>query len=275
MRLLAGILLLGCAAATTAAPRWHWEDRFSEQEQAGLRGWIEQVYQGLTTLVGTPSEPFHVHFHRRRSREPVPWGETDKGSGRRVYFHVDTRHSWREFREDWTAPHELTHLLFPYLGEDSRWFAEGIASYLQYPVMYASGVLTWEQAIARYEDRFRSARAESRFGDLSIVEHSRRVSGGYVRLYWGGAAYFLQADRQLYLAKGRRLTDIIREYAECCYQPWGIDAQGMIAQFDRLSGTTVFSETYAQTVARPGFPDTAAALEWLRRHPPRESHQPL
>ncbi|MGH8530028.1 MAG: hypothetical protein ACRETN_09355 [Nevskiales bacterium] len=269
MRVLIGIMLLAYATASATAPRWHWEGRFSEQEKAGLSDWIEQVLHGMTTLLGEPSDTFHVHFVHRSSDEPVPWGETNKGRGRRAYLHVDTRYPWTAFVQDWTAPHELSHLLFPYLGEDSRWFAEGIASYLQYQIMYASGVLSWEQVIARYDDRFRSARAGSRFGDMSIVEHSRRASSsGYVRLYWGGAAYFLQADRQLYLAHGTRLTDVIRKYAVCCYQPWGVDADGMINQFDRLSGGTVFAKTYARTVARPGFPDTAEALEWLQQHPP-------
>jgi hypothetical protein len=102
------------------------------------------------------------------------------------------------------------------------------------------------------------------------VEQSRGgLSGGYVRLYWGGAAYFLHADRRLFLDYGTRLTDIIQEYSDCCYTPWGTDAEGMIRQFDRLRGSTAFSDTYAQTVARSGFPETADALIWLRRNPPR------
>jgi len=269
MRLLAGILLLTCASASAAVPRWHWDNSFSEQEKSGLVQWIEEVFGGMSRLLGEPSDTFHVHFLRRNAGEPVPWAETNKGSGRRAYFHVDTQYPWSAFREDWTAPHELSHLLFPYLGEDDRWFAEGIASYLQYLVMYASDVLNWDQAVDRYEDRFRSARAERGFGNMSIVEHSRRASsGGYVRLYWGGAAYFLEADRRLYRETGRRLTDVIQQYGECCYQAWNVDAQGMIRQFDRLSGTHVFSDTYAQTVARPGFPDTDKALVWLRQNPP-------
>ena len=269
MRILIGIALLFCANAQ-ATPSWHWDDRFSDDEKAGLMRWVEHGFNGLEALLGKPSGTFYVHFLRAsRGGEPVPWAHTNKGRGRRVYFHVNTDFSWDAFTRDWTAPHELSHLLFPYLGEDSRWFAEGIASYLQYQIMYASGVLSWEEAIARYEDRFSSARSRQRFADLSIVEQSREGSGGYVRLYWGGAAYFLHADRQLLLDHGKRLTDIIRKYSDCCYTPWGTDAGGMIRQFDRLSGSTVFSDVYEQTVARSGFPETAEALAWLRRNPPQ------
>ncbi len=267
IRAIVGLTLLAYASLLPAKTQWHWDDRFSEQEKSGLTAWIEQSMGGLGALFGEVPQTWHVHFLRHPASEPVPWAETNKGRGPRVYFHVDTRHPWSAFRQDWTAPHELSHLLFPYLGEDSRWFAEGIASYLQYQVMYANGVLSWKQAIARYADRFRSARSDTNSGDLSIVEQGER-GGGYVRLYWGGAAYFLHADRALFLGKGKRLNDIIRLYMACCYEPFGVDARGMIREFDRLSESRIFSDAYAQTVAAPGFPDTDEALEWLQQHPP-------
>lgn len=253
-----------------AAPRWYWHDAFTQPEIAGLTSWIDDSRRGFSALFGAPLDDIKIHFHRYpRASEPVPWAETNKGNGRRADFHVDTRYSWNEFRSDWTAPHELSHLLFPYLGDDSRWFAEGIASYLQYQIMYANGTLTWEQTLARYEDSFRAARSTAGFDDVSIVEQSRRASsGGYARLYWGGAAYFLQADQRLFREHGLRLNDIIRKYGQCCYTAWGVDADGMIAIFDRLSDSTVFSDTYADSVVRPGFPATADALAWLRRNPP-------
>lgn len=270
MRSLCAVALLLFTSLTHAAPRWYWHDQFTDSERAGLTAWIDDSRRGIAALLGEPLDDIKVHFLRRpRAAEPVPWAETYKGNGRSAYFYVDTRYSWKEFRDDWTAPHELSHLLFPYLGESSRWFAEGIASYLQYQVMYASGALDWKQAMARYERNDGAARAIPGFAGLSIVEQSRRVpSADYSRLYWGGAAYFLHSDRRLFLERGLRLTDVIRQYAACCYSSWGIDDAGLIAEFDRLSGSQVFSETYALTVARPGFPATAVAMAWLRRNPP-------
>lgn len=265
-----GLTLLTWVATTSAAPRWYWDDRFSQEEKAGLIDWVQHSLDGMSVLLGDSSVTYHVHFLRhRRGGEPVPWAETNKGRGRRVFFHVDTRYPWTAFKQDWTAPHELSHLIFPYLGEDSRWFAEGIASYLQYQIMYAGNVLSWEQAMGRYRNSFGDAASESRARDTSIVEQSRRgASGSYVRLYWGGAAYFLHADRELFLARRMRLTDVVRMYAQCCYTAWGVDADDMIREFDRLSGSSVFADTYTRTVARPGFPDTAEALDWLRENPP-------
>ena len=274
MRALLAIGLLTWTLGALAAPRWHWHDRFSDQEQSGLKAWVEHALDAMQALFGEVPDrrAILVHFHRHpRGGEPVPWAQTWKGSGREVFFHVDTRYDWRAFRADWTAPHELTHLLFPYLGHDDRWFAEGIASYLQYPILYAGGMLSWDEVIERYRQRFEDAADERSSGEQSIVAQSRGGaggSGGYGRLYWGGAAYFLHADRALHQATGLRLPEIVRRYGACCYRAWGADAADMIREFDRLSGTRVFSLAYEQTVARSGFPSTAASLEWLRNHPP-------
>ena len=43
MRILIGIALLFCASAQ-ATPSWHWDDRFSDDEKAGLMRWIEHGF---------------------------------------------------------------------------------------------------------------------------------------------------------------------------------------------------------------------------------------
>ncbi len=265
--LLAGLILF--ASRADAAARWHWEAPFSDAEKAGLTDWIEHSLGGMSALFGETSATFDVHFRRSRDHdEAVPWGETNKGGGRHAIFFVDPSYPWSDFKADWTAPHELSHLLFPYVGEEGRWFSEGVASYLQFQIMYADGVLTWPQAIGRLGERFDAARAEGT-GPVSVIERSRNgASGGWVPIYWGGAAYFLHADRELQRERGMRLADVIRLYSACCYRPWGIDEAGMIREFDRLSESHVFSDSYAATVARPGFPETRELMEWLRRNPP-------
>ncbi|MGQ0621711.1 MAG: M61 family metallopeptidase [Panacagrimonas sp.] len=257
-----------------AAPQWQWEDRFSSAEKEGLIEWIEHSDQGMTRLFGPLPYDYTVHFHRSQGGEPVPWGEARKDSGRNVFFHVNTRYPWDAFKRDWTASHELSHLMFPYLGSDSRWFSEGIASYLQYQIMYASGAMSWQQVTDKYAERFDAAGADQARGQMSIVEQSRGVRhGGYVRLYWGGAAYFLNADRRLFEEKGIRLTDVIGKYMACCFRNGGVDDGDMIETFDRISDGRIFSQTYARTVASPGFPDTRTAMVWLRNQPP-SMHRP-
>ncbi|MDX1569335.1 MAG: hypothetical protein R3200_02555 [Xanthomonadales bacterium] len=256
-----------------ASQRWHWEDRFSPEERRNLIAWVEYAHAGLAGLIGELPYSYDVHFHRRtRSSEPVPWANTTKRWNRRgVNFHVDPRFPRRDFERDWTAYHELAHLMFPYLGRSGMWFAEGIASYLQYQAMYAAGELDWAQVIDRYRDRFDRASRSNRLDSVSIVDLNgmMRQTRSYVRLYWGGAAFFLEADRRLHRGYGIRLHDVIRDYLDCCFGSRDDGPMEMIRRFDRLSGSRVFSEVYADTVDRKGFPETEAALAWLRDHPPR------
>ena len=260
------LLLVGTAAS--AAPRWHWEDDFTPAERDKLIAWVEQADESLVALFGPLPYDYDVHFHDRgRSREPVPWANTRKwGDRRAVHFHVDPRYSLARFQADWTAYHELTHLMFPYLGDSGRWFAEGIASYFQYQAMYAADELSWERAMARYRDRYAAATRSSRYDGISIAALSRNVRGAYVRLYWGGAAYFMEVDQRLSEQHGKRLHAVIDDYLDCCFGQ-GRGPRSMIQLFDRISGTRVFSQTYEETVARKGFPSTEA-LDWLARHPP-------
>ncbi len=265
-------LLLFSACALASNPRWHWEARFSEHDRQQLQDWVLDAQGGLERMFGKLPYQYDVHFHRRpSSREPVPWANTRKGYGRRaVNFHVDVSHDWEDFYADWTAPHELSHLMFPYLGQSGSWFAEGIASYLQYQAMYAAGNLSWDRAIARYRDRFSAAARQRRAGDTPIAELPAKVrrTGSYVRMYWGGAAFFLHADHRLAQQHGIRLHDVIREYIDCCFY-WRDNAMDMIRKFDRISDSNVFSELYDEKMMERGFPRTSQALAWLAENPPK------
>ena len=269
--LLLTITLTAFSTSMAARPSWHWQDNFSSREKAELKHWVLQASDGLAALLGPLPFDYHVFFHRsRKTGEPVPWANTMKRETRDVHFHVDMNYSMSEFKQDWTAPHEITHLVFPYLGDSGRWFAEGIASYFQYQVMYANNIISWEEAIRRYADRFRKARAQGPTG-LSIVELSEVVSntGSYVRMYWGGAAYFMHVDQQLYEQHDLRLHDVISLFMRCCYGNGVSSVEQVITVLNRLSNSTVFTGGLQRTVNQKAFPETQALLTWLARHPPK------
>lgn len=274
--LLFCMVLPAIAFGKPGAMAWHWPDPFDARERSLIKGWLTGVQRGVERLVGPLPYESHFYLHRSRSStSPVPWANTVKYPVPAVHFHVDLSHGAPALRADWTASHELSHLLFPYLGEDSRWFAEGIASYLQYQIMYLNGERSWQSAVDKLSERFARGRSSSRGHGLPIPEHSRALdrTGGHVRLYWGGAAYFLNADRQLAQATADRpvplrLLDVIRRYVACCWKLWGADADDMIATFDKLSQTRVFRDTYETVMMRPAFPETADAEAWLLTRPP-------
>ncbi len=272
-RYFLGACVLFCLSGTAAASqRWHWEDRFSNTERENLVSWVEHAHSGMENLFGDLPYSYDVYFHRSdNSNKPVPWAHTRKGRrSRAVKFYVNPVYSSSELVGDWTAYHELSHLMFPYLGDSGRWFAEGIASYLQYQVMYAAGELSWSQAIARYENRFNAAVGHEHFDRVAIVDLGKSGwrDGANVRLYWGGAAYFLEVDRRLHAQSGIRLTDVIRKYLDCCFGSRDRGAMGMIRTFDRLSESDIFSKVYEDTVRQTGFPETRQSLAWLSDNPP-------
>jgi hypothetical protein len=270
------ILLLIAALVTThhieASPLWHWEETFSNSEKVKLQGWVLHAERGLTNFVGPLPYTYRVHYHHiTRGSGPTPWAHTDKSEGRSVHFYVNTAYSEQDFKEDWTASHELSHLIFPYVGSSGRWFSEGLASYVQYQIMYANKTISWNQAIDNLEERFGVARKEAGHGRVSIVELSklspRTVSP--VRLYWGGAAYFLMVDKALSEERNLRFADVIATYLRCCVYQKHNSAEDMMALFDRISGGDIFIRVYQQTVMRNGFPITEDSMNWLRKNPPR------
>ena len=241
------------------------------QQQQQIKRWLDKVRLGMVQLLGPMPAPYEIHLQRRSSRNsPVPWAHTRKGERLQVHLFIDLSHSWQDFAADWTAPHELAHMIFPYLGSDDRWFAEGVATYLQYPIMYASGDKTWRAVAAKMAERFDRVRRSRVDANLSVLEHNNQlgVLGDYPRLYWGGAAYFARADYELYQRHGLRLFDVIRRYSACCYDRWTSESLELIDLFDELSDSTVFREVYNKYMMTPGTPPALEILEWIRTHPP-------
>ena len=250
---------------------WVWQDEFSSREKSHLMAWVRHAMTGVENLFGALPYTIEIHFYRKSTGNgPVPWANTDKRGTPSAHFHVNMRYAPEAFKKDWTAPHELSHLLFPYLGRDGMWFAEGIASYLQYQIMYASGVKTWRQLTDKLHERFKAARRYQQFDDLTLLQLNDIVfqTGAFVRLYWAGAAYFLHADRLLYEQKGMRLNDVIVNYLSCCIDNHINSADGMLRLFDKISNSDIFLHTYQTLVLRAGFPAVQPNLDWYKRHPP-------
>lgn len=267
--LLSSAICSTSASATISA--WHFANEFSTEQQSQMKTWLTEVQAGLQRLFGPPPDQHEIHLKRQTSSNtPVPWAHTAKGPIRAVHFYVDTSFSPADFREDWTAAHELTHMLFPYVGED-RWFAEGLASYLQYQVMYAAGHIEWDAAAAKIKERFHRVERSAVPKDWSVLKHNANLEQqrDYPRLYWGGAAYFARVDRRLWETTGTRFTEIVREYTQCCYSSQRTNAMDLLDLFDQISETKVFAQTYQEEMQTDGTPDTRDLSTWLQQHPPK------
>ncbi|WP_117314719.1 serine hydrolase [Chromatocurvus halotolerans] len=264
--LLALWLLTGLAAgAARAEIAWHWEDKFSNNEQAMLKSWITHTLSALESLVAPLPFDIDIHFYRLADRgEPVPWANTRRGRRQGVNFHVDPAFPRKAFYADWTASHELSHLLIPYLGEADSWFAEGFASYLQYQVMRHMGEMDAAGITGAYRERMARARLSYRLPDIPLAAASRelRRAGAYPTYYWGGAVYFLLADTALRQGSGGGLSNLLRAYVACCRERHTRVA-GLVEEFDRIAGEPLFSGLLREFRERPGFPEYGGALEQL------------
>ena len=250
--LLSASLSLSVAEEPGTVIVWHWEDDFNKEEQNMVREWLTRVSLATEETLG--AYPFDLHFfiHRRNgSSEPVPWASTRRHSLQGVDFHIDPSYSLQAFLDDWTAPHEISHLSIPFLGNDQAWFAEGYASFMQYQVMQTLGIYSPREVGALYAEKIeRCISAYDRDEDFVTVARELRERNRYPDMYWGGASYFMRIDHVLEKEFGQGFTGLIKEYLFCCRQE-DMDLEGLINTWDHLLGNDIFSELMRRYQSTP------------------------
>jgi len=235
---------------------FHWQDRFSKAEQQKLTRWLNETHNAVEHLVGPLPFTTHLYLKRTSASEPVPWAHTERSTIQGVHFHVDPSYSLQEFRKDWTAPHELSHLILPYVGRDNSWFAEGFASYMQYQVMHQMGVLSTTAMKKRYAKNLVKAEGRYAYTHMPFAKAAARLRAerNYPTMYWGGAAFFLQADDALMTRGDVGLVVALRRYISCCRMQEH-KLSDLIAALDQLIGTTELSELLRTFRNDAGFPE--------------------
>ncbi|HEX7803939.1 MAG TPA: hypothetical protein VF471_14410 [Pseudoxanthomonas sp.] len=229
-----------------------------------LQRWIEETAEATKTQSGRfPLREAYVRIQQTDSDDdsPVPWGQTRRRGEVGVLLYVRRDASYEQLRADWTAVHELSHLFHPYLGDSGRWLAEGLASYYQNVSRARAGMLDKEEAWRRLDAGFRRGEAASSGARLDAMGRGR---GGTMRVYWAGAAYWLEADLALRRGSGTTLDAILDRYAECCLH--GTDSvtpQDFVAALDGLAGNDTFSALYRRYAAMREFPSLAGAYAQL------------
>ena len=257
-RFMGPLFVVACIAApapASAALQVRFDGGFDHAEREKLTTWISDVAGAVERLVGTLPIDVHIQFHRAQAREPVPWAHTTRGSRQGVRFYVDPSFSLAQLRADWTAPHELSHLILPYLGRRHAWFAEGFASFMQYRVMQEMGVITAAQATERYLERLRSAARRYPYPEQTIIEAAPRLRSErkHAVMYWGGASYFLGVDEALTTAHDDGVTAVMRRYVSCCRKNRA-SLNGLVEQLDMLTPGNIWADNLHRFRTRPGFP---------------------
>ena len=225
--------------------------------------WLEAAATNVTLAHGTFPNPLPqvVVVPVGPRSEPVPFGRVIRDGGEAVQFFIDPTRPLEEFLADWTATHEFSHLLLPYVGD--RWASEGFATYYQNVLLARGGVYTEQRAWQRLHEGFGRGRRSS--PGVSPNDASMR-NGGVMKIYWSGAAMALLGDIRLrQRSEGRESIDtVLRRLHECCLpsaRSWS--ARELFEKLDALSGYPVFVELYRRYANAPEFPDVEGAFQAL------------
>jgi hypothetical protein len=198
--------------------------------------------------------------------DAAPWGQVQRGGGAAVHLFVGADAPRDALIEDWTATHEVAHLLHPYLGLRGRWLSEGLASYYQNVLRARVGVLGSDDAWSRIEAGFGRGRAEQRSAGMTLEQTSRRLGElhAYMRTYWAGAAFWLEADLEL-RERGSSLDAVLAAHASCCLgDDVSVTPETYLTELDRIAGRDVFVSRHRAYAAATMFPDTDAILSRMR-----------
>ena len=234
-----------------------------------LQRWIRESAEATKTLSGHfPLRDAYVRVQQIDSRDsrsgsssPVPWGQTRRRDEVGVLLYVRRDADYEALRSDWTAVHELSHLYHPYLGDSGRWLAEGLASYYQNVFRARAGMLDANEAWERLDAGFRRGAAATSGERLDAVGRGR---GGTMRVYWAGAAYWLEADLALRRERGTSLDAVLDAYARCCLDgSAALAPEAFIAALDHIAGGELLDALYRRHAALREFPTLDSAYRQL------------
>ena len=231
---------------------------------AMLQRWAEEAARATVLPSGRfPLREARVEVREIDSRNSsaVPWGQTSRDDEVTVLLYVRRGASHQQLRADWTAVHEFSHLAHPYLGEGGRWLAEGLASYHQNVLRSRAGMLPPEEAWQRLDAGFR--RGES-VGGGPRLESLGRQRGGTMRVYWSGAAYWLEMELALRRDHGMTLQAVLDRYAQCCLDGTAhVTPEDFVAALDRVAGIELFAPRYRDYAGSTDFPSLTGSYRLL------------
>jgi hypothetical protein len=217
-------------------------------------------------LVSTDNLSIAARFFAFLHPGAVLDGESARGQGNALHLDVDPSRPEAEFNEDWTAVHELSHLLHPYLGDRGSWLGEGLATYYQNVLRARAGLLTRTQAWQRLADGFQRGQSGPYAETLEQAAADMSHSHSFLRVYWSGAAYWLTVDSELRrLSGGKQTLDTaLSRFGDCClpaYREW--KPEEFVAKLDALLGVRVFTQHYREFARMKRFPDWQASFARL------------
>lgn len=182
---------------------------------------------------------------------PVYFGHVTRGGGASALLLLDGSAQDSQLVGEWVAVHEMLHLGMPYVRPADAWLSEGFVTYytqiLRARARIMPGRLEEGEAAADGQARlalefmqsgFERARSNARGRTLERASETMHQTGGYPRVYWGGAAIAFAADVQIRSASAgkRSLDDAMRAIQKLCTSPQVWRADDIVSRMDRAVG---------------------------------------
>ncbi|MCZ6710960.1 MAG: hypothetical protein O7B25_11405 [Gammaproteobacteria bacterium] len=205
-------------------------------------------------VIVQPSQP--REWGIQGSPSAVPFGYVIRDGGEAVRFFVDAGRPLADYLGDWTATHEFSHLLLPYISSRDRWISEGFASYYQNVLLARRGIYTEQEAWRRLHRSFEKARAIKDPPTLNRMS-DRPFWEMRMLIYWSGAALALMADVELrQLSDSAESLDTVLERLQACCLPSERSWTGgeLFSTMDTLTEYPVFQDLYRRYAYNRGMP---------------------
>ena len=225
-------------------------DGFSTATREAVGLWTDFIADALWRVYGRwPRTHWTISVEPASGSvdDPIPWGQVQRGQVDRVEFFILPNASAEALKQAWTGYHELAHLLIPYRGWGDAWFSEGLATYYQNLMQARGGVINERQMWQKLYEGFERGMGDSRFDGqpLAVVSARMRENGGFMRVYWSGAWYFLHADLHLrQQSDGQQDLDSALAALNRCCERASLSVPAIVAQLDELNDTGIFTATY-------------------------------
>ncbi len=236
-----------------------------------IMDWLRAAATDVTLTYGRFPNPspkivvIPISGGRWSSRGAVPFGRVIRDGGEVIELFVNRDKPIEDFLGSWTATHEFSHLMLPYVDRRHKWISEGFAQYYQNVLMARSGA--YDQARAWQKIHSGLARGNASRPELSPNQAAARgVRGARMKIYWTGAAIALMADIRLRERSGNResLDDVLDRLQACCLPSERVwSGPELFSKLDTLIDEPVFMPLYRRHADATGFPDTSEVFERL------------
>ena len=237
----------------------YYHSSLNEAERKMTQQWLQQVNDALLTVYNElPEDNYRISIERSSSRHsPVPWGQVKRGTPTNVLLVINPDLGYDALISDWTAFHELSHLLIPYRGHGNIWLSEGLATYYQNIIQARSGRFDETKMWHKIAAGFQRGRNEQSWRHINLTKVSDNLheTRQYMRVHWSGVLFWLTVDVELRKQGKISLDDALKQLRYCC-QGKSMSAEEIVSKLDELTKQKLFVplfDKYSNSYSTPEF----------------------